>query len=106
MIGLGDQPGNLVRRALYSATSYGCVGSIEQLEHFAGTGELQPRSDYMRYWHGYAVFTRPALAIFGLSGTRWLAFTVLGLSIGWLCSQRCRSLRGRSRWSWSSCLAC
>ena len=29
MIGLGDQPGNLVKRALYSATSYGCVGSIE-----------------------------------------------------------------------------
>jgi hypothetical protein len=81
MIGLGDQPGNLVRRALYSASSYGCVGSIEQLEHFAGTGELQPRSDYMRYWHGYAVFTRPALAIFGLSGTRWLAFAILGLSI-------------------------
>ena len=81
MIGLGDQPGNLVERSLYSASSYGCVGSIEQLEHFAGTGELSPRSDYMRYWHGYAVFTRPALAIFGLSGTRWLAFAALGLSI-------------------------
>ena len=82
MIGLGDQPGNLVRRGLYSASSYGCVGSIEQLEHFAATGELQPRSDYMRYWHGYAVVTRPALAIVGLSGTRWLAFAALGLSIG------------------------
>jgi hypothetical protein len=82
MIGLGDQPGNLVRRALFSASSYGCVGSIEQLEHFAATGELLPRSDYMRYWHGYAVFTRPALAVVGLSGTRWLAFAALGLSIG------------------------
>jgi hypothetical protein len=28
MNGLGDPPGNLVKRALYSATSYGCVGSI------------------------------------------------------------------------------
>jgi hypothetical protein len=82
MISLGDQPGNVVRRSLYSASSFGCVGSIDQLEHFAATGELQPRSDYMRYWHGYALLTRPALAFVGLTGTRWLAFAALGLSIG------------------------
>jgi hypothetical protein len=82
MISLGDQPGNIVRRSLYSASSFGCEGSIAQLEHFAATGELQPRSDYMRYWHGYAVLTRPALAIAGLTGTRWMAFAALGLSVG------------------------
>jgi hypothetical protein len=81
LIGIGDPPGNIVKRALYSATAYGCVGSMAELERFAATGELQPQPDYMRYWHGYAVFTRPALAIFGLSGTRWLAFALLGLSI-------------------------
>jgi hypothetical protein len=82
MIGLGDPPGNLVKRALYSATAYGCVGSMAELERFVATGELPPQPDYMRYWHGYTVFTRPALAIFGLSGTRWLAFALLFLSIG------------------------
>jgi hypothetical protein len=81
MIGLGDQPGSLVKRSLYSATSFGCVGSMAELEHFEATGELRPRPSYMRYWHGYALFTRPALAIIGLSGTRWLAFAALGLSI-------------------------
>jgi hypothetical protein len=81
MNGLGDPPGNLVKRALYSATSYGCVGSIATLEQFAATGELPAQPDYMRYWHGYAVFVRPSLAIFGLTGTRWLAFAILGLSI-------------------------
>jgi hypothetical protein len=81
LIGLGDPPGNVVKRALYSATAYGCVGSMEELENFARTGELPTQPDYMRYWHGYAVITRPALAIFGLAGTRWLAFAVLGLAI-------------------------
>ena len=99
MIGLGDQPGNLVKRSLYSASSYGCVGSIEQLEHFARTGELPPRSDYMRYWHGYTVLTRPALAIFGLSGTRWLAFATLGLSILAFARSVCDPIRRPFRWS-------
>ena len=81
MNGLGDPPGNIVKRSLYSATSFGCVGTIETLERFAGSGELPTQPTYMRYWHGYAVLVRPSLAIFGLSGTRWLAFAVLGLSI-------------------------
>ena len=81
MNGLGDQPGTLVKRALYSSTSYGCVGTIETLERFGASGEFPTQPNYMRYWHGYSVFTRPALAIFGLSGTRWLAFATLGLSI-------------------------
>jgi hypothetical protein len=54
---------------------------METLEHFAATGELPEQPDYMRYWHGYAVLVRPALAIFGLSGTRWLAFALLAVSI-------------------------
>jgi hypothetical protein len=82
LIGVGDPPGTIVKRALYSATAFGCVGSMAELERFAATGELQPQPTYMRYWHGYTVFTRPALAIFGLSGTRWLAFAGLFLSIG------------------------
>jgi hypothetical protein len=77
LIGVGDPPGNIVKRALYSATAYGCVGSMEELERFAATGVLTAQPHYMRYWHGYTVLTRPALAIFGLSGTRWLAFAVL-----------------------------
>ena len=45
----------------------------------------------MRYWHGYAVFTRPALAVFGLAGTRWLAIAVLIVAVGGFC--RCVSRR-------------
>ena len=82
MIGLGDQPGNsrqagAVQRHLVRLRR----DRSRQLERFAATGELPPQPNYMRYWHGYSVFTRPALAIFGLSGTRWLAFATLGLSI-------------------------
>ena len=60
----------------------------------------------MRYWHGYAVFTRPALAIFGLSGTRWLAFAALGLSIVAFARSVASPLRRACRWWSSSCRAC
>lgn len=82
MIGLGDRAGStIVRRALFSSSSFGCVPAVDQLEWFGATGELRDQPDYMRYWHGYAVFTRPGLAIFGLTGTRWLAFGLLAAAI-------------------------
>jgi hypothetical protein len=82
-IGLGDPPGNPVKQALYSASSRGCGPLTIYLGRFAATGELAPAGEYMRYWHGSAVLTRPALAVFGLSGTRWLAFGALALAIVW-----------------------
>lgn len=82
MLGLGDPSGSLLRQSLFSASSIGCRPAIRELEHFAATGELRPQTDYMRYWHGYAVITRPALTVVGLSGTRWLAFALLAVSIG------------------------
>jgi hypothetical protein len=77
-IGLGDPTGNIVRRALFSPAAFGCVPAVDELSEFAATGVLTRQPDYMRYWHGYTVFTRPALALFGLSGTRWLAIAILG----------------------------
>lgn len=81
-VGLGDRPGNLVRQALFSPASFGCGPAVGELAEFAATGVLNPQADYMRYWHGYAVFTRPSLAIVGLSGTRWLSIAILGLAVG------------------------
>jgi hypothetical protein len=90
-VGLGDDDGTVLRRALFSPAAYGCVPAVGMLAEFAATGVLPPRPDYMRYWHGYAVFTRPALAVFGLAGTRWLAIAVLVLAVGGFC--RCVSRR-------------
>ncbi len=81
-VGLGDPPGSLLRQALFSPASFGCVPAVDELSEFAATGVLIPQPDYMRYWHGYVVFTRPALAVFGLSGTRWLAIAILGIAVG------------------------
>lgn len=84
-VGLGDHDGTVLRRALFSPAAFGCVPAVDLLSEFAATGILPPRPDYMRYWHGYAVFTRPAIAVFGLAGTRWLAIGLLIVAIGGFC---------------------
>jgi hypothetical protein len=71
LVGLGDPPGTPLKQALWSPWTYGgCAPAARYLDSFSATDELPPLPEKMRYWHGYAPLTRPALALFGLTGTR------------------------------------
>lgn len=77
-IGLGDRPGeHVVSSALRSPSYVGCAETVEQLEALDRSDTLGPGRSYLRYWHGYAVLTRPAIGLLGLPGARWLGLGVL-----------------------------
>jgi hypothetical protein len=77
-VGLGDPRGsNFVKSAVLSPAYRGCEQAAARLEALDATGALPEASPYLRYWHGYAVVTRPSLAIVGLAGTRWIALGLL-----------------------------
>lgn len=77
-VGLGDRAGdNIVAAALRSSTYIGCADTIAAIDQLAATDTLVEGSSYLRYWHGYAVLTRPAIGVLGLEGARWLSFGLL-----------------------------
>jgi hypothetical protein len=77
-VGLGDLPGqDLFTRTMRAPAYYGCEQAVDKLTSFRDSGRLPPGWPYLRYWHGYTVLTRPAIAILGLAGTRWVGFAVL-----------------------------
>ena len=81
-IGLGAHPGDdHVTTAIVSPAYRSCPSLHRGLEEFEATGQLRPGVLHLRYWHGYAVMTRPVLALFGLAGTRWIAFGLLALTM-------------------------
>ena len=95
-VGLGDLGGDgavvsAVRSPVYAG---GCRGLRSALEKFESTSTLPAGTPYFRYWHGYTVITRPALAIVGADGLRWLAFGLLALSVGLLCAAVTRAFGG------------
>jgi hypothetical protein len=91
-IGLGDRPGeDLVANALLSGGHTGCSRLGSALREYSETGALKPGFPYLRYWHGYSVITRPALAVFGVSGARWIAFAISMLAVGGMCAAVKRS---------------
>lgn len=72
-VGLGDPPdSNNVQTALSSPTLGSCVPTVERLEAYRTSDRLQTNRFYFRYWHGYTVVTRPALALVGVAGLRQL----------------------------------
>lgn len=82
-LGLGDPPGtDHITIAVQSPTYPACPRLDRQLTQFENTGRLPAGHSYLRYWHGYSTLTRPALAVVGLAGARWLAFGLLVLSAG------------------------
>jgi hypothetical protein len=88
-VGLGDQPGrNHVTTAIVSPVynrnrAYIVCGRLGVvLDEYEATGQLEPGTTYLRYWHGYAVITRPGIGLFGLAGTRWIAFVLAAAAIG------------------------
>ena len=88
-VGLGDaaEP-NHVTTAIVAPTYFEspayrpCEALDRNLQVYRATGELPPGISYLRYWHGYTVFTRPALAVFGVAGTRWIAFALVAVAVG------------------------
>jgi hypothetical protein len=58
-----------------------CVRLDRALDVFSATGTLPAGENYLRYWHGYTVLTRPALGLFGVAGTRWIAFTLVAVAV-------------------------
>ena len=81
-IGLGDRPGDsVVTSALRSPSYVGCEQAAEHLEELDRTDALPAGRSYLRYWHGYAVVSRPALGVFGLAGARWVGFAVLVVAV-------------------------
>lgn len=86
-VGLGDPPGENAFASAMLATAYtGCERLGTALEEFEATGELRPGFSYLRYWHGYAVVSRPSLAITGVAGTRWLAFGFMAVAVAGMCA--------------------
>jgi hypothetical protein len=82
-VGLGEHPDKgFVANAMLSPTYAGCRALHARLEHLEATDTLGPGKSYLRYWHGYAVVTRPALGLTGVAGTRWIAFALLALTAG------------------------
>ena len=69
----------------------GCTRLDAALDTYAETGTLRAGFPYLRYWHGYAVITRPALALFGVTGTRWIAFAFSLLAVFGMCTAVKRS---------------
>lgn len=79
--GLGGKAMNPVRKAGVMPRISNCwLGSKEILRLAAGkrAGE---KSFYFRYWAGYTVLTRPALAAFGMTGLRIISGGLLFLSL-------------------------
>jgi hypothetical protein len=85
-VGLGDAADeNIVTAAMLGTAYTGCDRLGAALQEFQETGQFRSGFSYLRYWHGYAVFTRPSLAITGVAGTRWLAFAGMALAVGGTC---------------------
>jgi len=82
-LGLADVPGeDFVANALLGTTYTGCERLGAALDEYGASGELPSGYSYLRYWHGYSVITRPGLGLFGVAGTRWLAFTFIAVAVG------------------------
>jgi hypothetical protein len=82
-VGLGEHPTKgFVANAMLSPTYAGCRKLEARLRELEATDTLAPGRSYLRYWHGYAVLTRPALGIIGVAGTRWIAFALLAITAG------------------------
>jgi hypothetical protein len=81
-VGLGAPPDADVVTAAMLGTAYtGCDRLGAALSEFHDTGHFREGFPYLRYWHGYAVFTRPLLGVTGVAGTRWIAFAGLALAV-------------------------
>lgn len=76
--------GNPLRRAVTTPTLTNCEQARPSIAALAaGSGDVEA-SEYFRYWHGYAVVTRPGLAVFDLGGTRVIVGSLMLAALGLL----------------------
>lgn len=66
------------KRAMHAKSLYGC----EQFQHWLKTGKTNTDRDYFRYWHGYAIVTRPALSVVPYNDLRGHLFNLSVLLLG------------------------
>ena len=83
-IGLGNPVGNNpIESAIKSPTLGSCETTVGQIDQYLNGNGLERQYNYYRYWHGYAVVSRPLLAVFGLGGTRLAAtMALIGMIAG------------------------
>lgn len=83
-IGLGDQAGaNPFTNAIRSPTLGSCESTATQVAAYRDGLGLEARWEYFRYWHGYAIVTRPLLATVGLAGARMvMIWAIIAGAIG------------------------
>jgi hypothetical protein len=77
---------NVVEEALASGTEPNCHKAREFLSAYGHPGAFSPPgTDNFRYWHGYAVLTRPLLGAFGLAVSRFVIAVLLaaGTALLW-----------------------
>ncbi|MEO8219371.1 MAG: hypothetical protein ABI563_01120 [Specibacter sp.] len=81
--GLGHDGENLFIRAAYMPRLGSCAGGAAPILKLAA-GEQLPSNQvasYSKYWAGYTIITRPAIALFGLTGMRIIAGAMLLCSV-------------------------
>lgn len=73
--GLGMEGQNLIERAAFMPRLSNCRDGKQQILDLAAGKDLAPgaMSGYYKYWSGYTVVTRPAIAMFGMTGMRIVA---------------------------------
>ena len=77
-MGLGNPVGtNPLESAIRSPTLGNCESTTERIDTYLAGDGLERSYDYYRYWHGYAVISRPLLAVVGLAGLRLLSTMAL-----------------------------
>lgn len=100
--GVGARPGeSLIHQAARMPRLGNCRIGAEQISTLAQGGEVD-EGEYFRYWAGYVVLTRPALALVGVEGLRMLVGALLGASL--IAAWRALSL-GAGAWAATTLVA-
>ena len=79
--GLGRPDYSVLERASRMPRLESCRGGADEIRTLARGGVVDEPPPYFRYWAGYTVLTRPALALAGMDGMRVVAAGLFGLSL-------------------------
>ncbi len=68
---------NPLKKAILAPMFGSCVPAVAAIRTLAAGQSIPDQTDYFRYWHGWQILTRPAIALFGLMGVRIVSGLVL-----------------------------